>query len=82
MTLHFISTKEVLHSVDLVQLIDDDTGFITNLRDVIQVNVVKNESGFMTNLRNAIQSNVAKNKRSMKRIDHNSFVSRHIAVAS
>jgi hypothetical protein len=42
-TLHFISTKEVLHMIELVQLVDDDTGFITNLRNVIQINVAKNE---------------------------------------
>ncbi|GBC03444.1 hypothetical protein RclHR1_05120014 [Rhizophagus clarus] len=61
-TLHFISTKEALHLIELVQLVDDDTGFITNLRNVIQVNVAKNENEFMTNLGNVIQSNVAKNE--------------------
>ena len=38
-TLHFISIKEALQVVDLVQLVDDDTGFITNLRNVVQVYV-------------------------------------------
>ncbi|CAI2169047.1 12043_t:CDS:2 [Funneliformis geosporum] len=39
--LHFISTKEALHFIELIQLVDNDTGFITNLRKVIQVYVEK-----------------------------------------
>lgn len=64
MTLHFISTKEVLHMVELVQLVDEDTGFITNLRNVVQVNVKKNE----------------RSMKRMKRFEHHSFVPRHIEV--
>ncbi|CAB4405001.1 unnamed protein product [Rhizophagus irregularis] len=63
-TLHFISTKEVLHMVELVQLVDEDTGFITNLRNVVQVNVKKNE----------------RSMKRMKRFEHHSFVPRHIEV--
>ncbi|CAG8500122.1 4672_t:CDS:2 [Funneliformis caledonium] len=40
-TLHFISTKEASHFIELIQLVDNDTGFITNLRKVIQVYVEK-----------------------------------------
>ncbi|CAJ0752050.1 5464_t:CDS:10 [Entrophospora sp. SA101] len=38
-TLHFIAVKESLHSIELIQLVDDDTGFITNLRNVLDVYV-------------------------------------------
>ena len=64
-TLHFISTKEALQSVELVQLIDDDTGIITNLRDAVQVNVRP--------------CNAKREKRII--IDRNSVVPRHIEVA-
>lgn len=50
--------------VELVQLVDEDTGFITNLRNVVQVNVAKNE----------------RRMKRMKRFEHNSFIPRHIEV--
>jgi hypothetical protein len=33
----FIAVKEKLHTIDLVQLVDQDTGFVTNLRHVLEV---------------------------------------------
>ncbi|KAI8073965.1 TRAPP trafficking subunit Trs65-domain-containing protein [Gongronella butleri] len=35
--IRFIAVKEKLHTVDLVQLVDQDTGFVTNLRHVLEV---------------------------------------------
>ncbi|CAG8510321.1 4329_t:CDS:2 [Paraglomus brasilianum] len=37
--LHFIAIRESLHVIDLIQLVDNDTGFITNLRSVLEVYV-------------------------------------------
>lgn len=37
--IQFIAVKEKLHSIDLVQLVDQDTGFVTNLRHVLEVYV-------------------------------------------
>ncbi|CAJ0633633.1 4595_t:CDS:2 [Entrophospora sp. SA101] len=57
-TLHFIAIKEKLHTVELVQLVDIDTGFIKNLRNVLEVYVAKptniakrekRDSGIVTN---------------------------------
>ncbi|KAF0403452.1 TRAPP trafficking subunit Trs65-domain-containing protein [Gigaspora margarita] len=39
--LHFIAIKEAMHVIDLVQLVDNDTGFITNLRNVLEIYVAK-----------------------------------------
>ncbi|CAG8631345.1 8094_t:CDS:2, partial [Funneliformis caledonium] len=39
--LHFIAIKESLHMIELVQLVDNDTGFITNLRNVLEIHVAK-----------------------------------------
>ncbi|GBC09604.1 hypothetical protein RclHR1_00090038 [Rhizophagus clarus] len=39
--LHFIAIKESLHMIELVQLVDNDTGFITNLRNVLEIHVSK-----------------------------------------
>ncbi|CAG8620646.1 15022_t:CDS:2, partial [Dentiscutata heterogama] len=39
--LHFIAIKESMHIIDLVQLVDNDTGFITNLRNVLEIYVAK-----------------------------------------
>ncbi|CAG8571871.1 25017_t:CDS:2 [Cetraspora pellucida] len=39
--LHFIAIKESMHIIDLVQLVDNDTGFITNLRNVLEIYVTK-----------------------------------------
>ncbi|CAO3620922.1 unnamed protein product [Mucor hiemalis] len=35
--IQFIAVKEKLHTIDLVQLVDLDTGFVTNLRHVLEV---------------------------------------------
>ncbi|KAF9106763.1 hypothetical protein BGX27_009035 [Mortierella sp. AM989] len=35
LNLRFIAIKEQLHTIDLVQLLDNDTGFITNLRNCL-----------------------------------------------
>jgi len=35
LNLRFIAIKEQLHTIDLVQLVDNDTGFITNLRNCL-----------------------------------------------
>ena len=35
--IQFIAVKEKLHTIDLVQLVDQDTGFVTNLRHVLEV---------------------------------------------
>ncbi|CAO3648534.1 unnamed protein product [Cunninghamella echinulata] len=35
--IRFIAVKEKLHTIDLIQLVDEDTGFVTNLRRVLQV---------------------------------------------
>lgn len=37
MDIQFIAVKEKLHTIDLVQLVDQDTGFVTNLRHVLEV---------------------------------------------
>ncbi|KAI7871408.1 TRAPP trafficking subunit Trs65-domain-containing protein [Mucor mucedo] len=37
--IQFIAVKEKLHTIDLVQLVDQDTGFVTNLRHVLEVYV-------------------------------------------
>ncbi|CAG8504112.1 13440_t:CDS:2 [Ambispora leptoticha] len=41
LSLHFIAVRESLHVIDLVQLVDNDTGFITNLRNVLEIFVGK-----------------------------------------
>ncbi|KAL0094466.1 TRAPP trafficking subunit Trs65-domain-containing protein [Phycomyces blakesleeanus] len=33
----FIAVKEKLHTIDLIQLVDQDTGFVTNLRHVLEL---------------------------------------------
>ncbi|KAG0173901.1 hypothetical protein DFQ30_006732 [Apophysomyces sp. BC1015] len=33
----FIAVKEKLHTIDLIQLVDQDTGFVTNLRHVLEI---------------------------------------------
>ncbi|PHZ13811.1 uncharacterized protein RHIMIDRAFT_236859 [Rhizopus microsporus ATCC 52813] len=38
--IEFIAVKEKLHTIDLVQLVDSDTGFVTNLRHVLEIYVV------------------------------------------
>ncbi|CAG8575587.1 22313_t:CDS:2 [Dentiscutata erythropus] len=43
-TLHFIAVKESLHVVELIQVVNTDTGFITNLRNVLEVLVSKDSS--------------------------------------
>ncbi|KAF9134953.1 hypothetical protein BGW39_005250 [Mortierella sp. 14UC] len=35
LNLRFIAIKEQLHTIDLVQLVDNDTGFVTNLRNCL-----------------------------------------------
>ncbi|KAF9916650.1 hypothetical protein FBU30_001234 [Linnemannia zychae] len=35
LNLRFIAIKEQLHTIDLVQLVDSDTGFVTNLRNCL-----------------------------------------------
>ncbi|KAI9319872.1 TRAPP trafficking subunit Trs65-domain-containing protein [Dichotomocladium elegans] len=35
--IRFIAVKEKLHTIDLIQLVDQDTGFVTNLRHVLEV---------------------------------------------
>ncbi|KAI9255160.1 TRAPP trafficking subunit Trs65-domain-containing protein [Phascolomyces articulosus] len=37
----FIAVKEKLHTIDLIQLVDQDTGFVTNLRHVLEIFVDK-----------------------------------------
>ncbi|KAI8876528.1 hypothetical protein K501DRAFT_338033 [Backusella circina FSU 941] len=37
----FIAVKEKLHTIDLIQLVDQDTGFVTNLRHVLEIYVEK-----------------------------------------
>ncbi|KAI9280655.1 TRAPP trafficking subunit Trs65-domain-containing protein [Sporodiniella umbellata] len=37
--IEFIAVKEKLHTIDLVQLVDQDTGFVTNLRHVLEIYV-------------------------------------------
>ncbi|RCH91389.1 hypothetical protein CU098_004319 [Rhizopus stolonifer] len=37
--IEFIAVKEKLHTIDLVQLVDQDTGFATNLRHVLEIYV-------------------------------------------
>ncbi|KAI7898369.1 TRAPP trafficking subunit Trs65-domain-containing protein [Cokeromyces recurvatus] len=37
--IQFIAVKDKLHTIDLVQLVDQDTGFVTNLRHVLEVYV-------------------------------------------
>ncbi|CAG8448199.1 2141_t:CDS:2 [Ambispora gerdemannii] len=44
-SLHFIAIRESLHVIDLVQLVDNDTGFITNLRNVLEIYVGKGNNG-------------------------------------
>ncbi|SAM00026.1 hypothetical protein [Absidia glauca] len=39
--IRFIAVKEKLHTVDLIQLVDQDTGFVTNLRHVLEIFVEK-----------------------------------------
>ncbi|CEP18778.1 hypothetical protein [Parasitella parasitica] len=41
--IQFIAVKEKLHTIDLVQLVDQDTGFVTNLRHVLEVYVEQQE---------------------------------------
>ncbi|CAG8478042.1 8376_t:CDS:2 [Cetraspora pellucida] len=40
-TLHFIAVKESLHVIELIQVVNTDTGFITNLRNVLEILVSK-----------------------------------------
>ncbi|CAG8618887.1 17611_t:CDS:10, partial [Racocetra persica] len=40
-TLHFIAVKESLHVVELIQVVNTDTGFMTNLRNVLEILVSK-----------------------------------------
>ncbi|KAI7887429.1 hypothetical protein K492DRAFT_232888 [Lichtheimia hyalospora FSU 10163] len=35
--IRFIAVKEKLHTIDLIQLVDQDTGFVTNLRHVLEI---------------------------------------------
>ncbi|KAI8388018.1 TRAPP trafficking subunit Trs65-domain-containing protein [Radiomyces spectabilis] len=35
--IRFIAVKDNLHTIDLIQLVDQDTGFVTNLRHVLEV---------------------------------------------
>lgn len=35
--IRFIAVKEQLHTIDLIQLVDQDTGFVTNLRHVLEI---------------------------------------------
>ncbi|KAI8992310.1 TRAPP trafficking subunit Trs65-domain-containing protein [Pilobolus umbonatus] len=42
--IQFIAVKEKLHSIDLIQLVDQDTGFVTNLRNVLEVYVEQREN--------------------------------------
>ncbi|RHZ59337.1 hypothetical protein Glove_364g31 [Diversispora epigaea] len=42
--LHFLAIKEGMHVIDLVQLVDNDTGFTTNLRNVLEIYVSKSSS--------------------------------------
>ncbi|KAI7870149.1 TRAPP trafficking subunit Trs65-domain-containing protein [Spinellus fusiger] len=35
--IRFIAVKEKLHTIDLIQLVDQDTGFVTNLRHVVEI---------------------------------------------
>ncbi|KAI8987985.1 TRAPP trafficking subunit Trs65-domain-containing protein [Mycotypha africana] len=37
--IQFIAVKDKLHTIDLIQLVDLDTGFVTNLRQVLEVYV-------------------------------------------
>lgn len=37
MDIRFIAVKEKLHTIDLIQLVDLDTGFVTNLRNVLEI---------------------------------------------
>ncbi|KAI8144330.1 TRAPP trafficking subunit Trs65-domain-containing protein [Fennellomyces sp. T-0311] len=41
--IRFIAVKERLHTIDLIQLVDQDTGFVTNLRHVLEIFVDKRE---------------------------------------
>lgn len=43
-TLHFIAAKESLHVIELIQVVNTDTGLITNLRNVLEVLVSKDSS--------------------------------------
>ncbi|CAG8514819.1 10100_t:CDS:2 [Acaulospora colombiana] len=40
-SLHFIAMKESLHPIELIQLIDAETGYITNLRNTLEILVPK-----------------------------------------
>ncbi|CAG8511299.1 16091_t:CDS:2 [Cetraspora pellucida] len=40
-TLHFIAVKESLNVIELIQVVNTDTGFITNLRNVLEILVSK-----------------------------------------
>ena len=37
--IRFIAVKDALHTIDIIQLVDLDTGFVTNLRNVLEIYV-------------------------------------------
>jgi len=38
-SIRFIAVKDRLHTIDIIQLVDLDTGFVTNLRNVLEIYV-------------------------------------------
>jgi hypothetical protein len=38
-SIKFIAIKDALHTIDNIQLVDLDTGFVTNLRNVLEIYV-------------------------------------------
>ncbi|CAM0139125.1 hypothetical protein VKS41_007843 [Umbelopsis sp. WA50703] len=36
-SIRFIAVKDSLHTIDIIQLVDMDTGFVTNLRNVLEI---------------------------------------------
>ncbi|CAB5371375.1 hypothetical protein RhiirA1_448961 [Rhizophagus irregularis] len=63
--LHFIAIKESLHMIELVQLVDNDTGFITNLRNVLEIHVSKS---FNLNLTKDRSSEIYNNSTTSSRV--------------
>ncbi|CAG8731072.1 1732_t:CDS:2, partial [Acaulospora morrowiae] len=62
-SLHFIAIKDSMHVIDLVQLVDNDTGFITNLRNVLEIYVSKyseinKENGIVTTTNESMEIEV------------------------
>lgn len=37
--IRFVAVKDTLHTIDNIQLVDLDTGFVTNLRNVLEIYV-------------------------------------------